>query len=488
MVLPVTTAALVGLLVFVFLAISAVLTLRPTVATLFVVFFSTLFLPLGTGFDFPGMPSLNGRNLPYLILTIGVLAVWPQRIRGIGFGRSAELLIVVTCLAPLVTVYFNGSPVVWGPRVNPGLTNWDGFSSIIRGFISGALPFLVGRFIFRRSEDLRLLMLCFAAAGLIYSLFALVELRMSPQFHRWVYDYQASGKFVHKVRFGGYRPTVFLSTGLALALFFVNSSLAAFALGRVKMHVLGLPSRLAAPYLLVVLVLCKSLAAILYGVLAAPLVALMSAKWIHRVALMIALVVLIYPVLRSQGLFPANAVIQLGGLVGKELSLTTRFTNEDRLLEWQLNRFFFGWGGHARGRVFNDKGKDISITDGQWILLLSTGGFVMWAAHFGLLLWPVFLAIRKLPRIRGPDQILISTLLLMISIFSLDQLPNGMFLNFCFVLSGAAVTLLKMLPHEASEVQSGLTTAESQTLVAGSVDQGGASPSLSGGLLRKALP
>src|SRR5699024_3988850 len=49
-------------------------------------------------------------------------------------------------------------------------------------------------------------------------------------------------------------------------------------------------------------------------------------------------------------------------------SLQTRLTNEDRLSAKALQRPVFGWGGWGRNRVYNKYGKDISITDGMWII------------------------------------------------------------------------------------------------------------------------
>ena len=85
------------------------------------------------------------------------------------------------------------------------------------------------------------------------------------------------------------------------------------------------------------------------------------------------------------------------------------------------------------------------------MILLSTGGFVEWACFYILLLWPVLLGIRQLPRIRGPDQVLMASLLLVVSVFALDHLLNGFFMNLPFVLAGASLTLLKLLPKESSQ-------------------------------------
>ena len=120
------------------------------------------------------------------------------------------------------------------------------------------------------------------------------------------------------------------------------------------------------------------------------------------------------------------------------------------MLNHNWERFFFGWGGYGRNRVYDTRdGRDITLTDGQWMILLSTGGFAEWACFYILLLWPVFLGLRQLPRIRGPDQVLMASLLLVVATFALDHLLNGFFMNLPFVLAGASLTLLKLLPRES---------------------------------------
>ena len=128
------------------------------------------------------------------------------------------------------------------------------------------LPYIAGRALFHSSSDLRRLMIWLAGAGLIYSLLALVEMRLSPQLHYWVYGYHP-----HEVRFqmrwGGYRPMIFLVGGLAVGLFMMVTSIVGLALGRARLNVGFVPARIVGPYLLVILVMCKSVAAIGDGLL-----------------------------------------------------------------------------------------------------------------------------------------------------------------------------------------------------------------------------
>jgi O-antigen ligase len=82
-------------------------------------------------------------------------------------------------------------------------------------------------------------------------------------------------------------------------------------------------------------------------------------------------------------------------LVGSEFdkeradSLKTRFTNEDALVNKAFDRPLFGWGGWGRNRVTDRTGKDVSITDGWWVIVLGDRGLVGLVALGGLLLLPV---------------------------------------------------------------------------------------------------
>lgn len=449
--IPESTSVTVALLLFIAIGIALVMTERPIYAALVLALGGALFMPLGGGFDFPVIPPLGGRTLPYLILGLGIVLLWPNKLRGIDLGRWPDLLVLVLSLLPILTALLNSDVLIWGPRAVQGLTTWDGFSRASRTFMDVGMPYMVGRILFQTSSDLRRLLVWIAGAGLIYSLFALVEIRLSPQFHYWTYGYQPVQDGRLNVRWGGYRPTIFMDNGLAVALFMMITSVTAFALGRARIRIGFFPSRVAGPYLLVILIMCKSVAAIGYGFLLAPVVALMRPRSVHCVALGLATVVILYPLLRTQGLVPTTGAVELADSISPDraVSLLTRFDNEDRMLEHNWDRFFFGWGGFGRNRVYNERsGVDITLTDGQWMIALSSAGLAGWACFYSLLLWPVFLGLWRLPRIRGPDQGLMACLLLLVSSFALDHLLNGFFTNLPFLFSGAAVTLLRLLPRE----------------------------------------
>ena len=78
-------------------------------------------------------------------------------------------------------------------------------------------PYLLGRLYFSEPAALRDLALATVSAALAYVPFCLWEIRMSPQLHAIVYGLQPFG-FGQAIRFGGYRPSVFMTHGLMLGM------------------------------------------------------------------------------------------------------------------------------------------------------------------------------------------------------------------------------------------------------------------------------
>ena len=68
------------------------------------------------------------------------------------------------------------------------------------------------------------------AAGLVYVPFCLFEVKQSPQLHVIVYGYMPHD-FGQQVRFGGYRPMVFLGHGLLVAFFMSTAMILAGSAG-----------------------------------------------------------------------------------------------------------------------------------------------------------------------------------------------------------------------------------------------------------------
>jgi len=152
------------------------------------------------------------------------------------------------------------------------------------------------------------------------------------------------------------------------------------------------------------------------------------------------LIALCYPALRTTNLFPTTLLLDAAASLDADraASLKFRFDNEDRLLQRASERFWFGWGRFGRNRVYSETGRDLSITDGEWIIRLGIFGFVGFVAEFGLIAFSVF---RVLPAIKFAeskrDSIFISALALIVAINLVDLLPNASISPWTWFLAGA---------------------------------------------------
>ena len=89
-------------------------------------------------------------------------------------------------------------------------------------------------------------------------------------------------------------------------------------------------------------------------------------------------VALLYPTLRATDFFPTMYLVDTAASVSDDRaqSLKFRFDQEQQLLDHAWKRFSFGWGRFGRNRVYDEEsGRDLSVTDGQWIITMGQFGF-----------------------------------------------------------------------------------------------------------------
>ena len=270
------------------------------------------------------------------------------------------------------------------------------------------IPLHIGRRFLSTDNARALLLKAIPAAMLVYSLPMLFEIRMSPQLHRWVYGYFPGDTFVQQIRGGGFRPVVFFSHGLALALFTAIAVLCVFVLMRAKLRVLRVDSRIVAAYLGGLLVLCKSLGPLIYAIVFAPVLLFTRPRFWVKIGCAASLVVCAYPVLRAHHLAPTQLVSDAASAISPErnASFAVRVLNEGQLLEKAEQKPWFGWGGWGRNRIFDQwTGKDVSVTDGGWIIYFGVYGWFGYLCFFGLLAAALFQAHRVMDKQVTPANI-----------------------------------------------------------------------------------
>jgi hypothetical protein len=446
--------AMVALVGFALACFAIFVVKRPEDAVIGFVLASAMFLPVNAFFKFPSFPPLDRMTLPYLFLLMPMVFRRFRRASKLRFGRGVELFIWIAFFSVAIgTVVTNRDPLVygnWSKTFLPGMGFRDGLAMALTDLLTIGFPFFLGRVVMRSSREGKRLLSAFVVGGLIYSFFILLEVRLSPQLHTWVYGYAArEDDFSQVMRWGGYRPVVFMPHGLAVAVFMCCTVLAAFTFVKAKLRVRNLPAKPLAFFLLFILVICKSTGAIIYAFLLVPLVMFFRPRTQMRVATVVAVLVVLYPALRGSKLFPVETFLTVAAKIGRERSesLQFRFDNEDQLLAKARERLAFGWGSYGRNSIYDrDEGKEIAVTDGHWIIIFGTRGLVGAICHFGLLLIPVFVAAKRRRRIPDKhDQVVVTGLTLMLMMSVTDLIPNGLFCNYPYFMAGSLLGLVQSL-------------------------------------------
>lgn len=443
-----------------------------------------LLLPMGVGFDLPMVPTLDKTLIPALCAAIlSLMSRDLPSMRRPAAGPIAErkdagswgarrpapvpsetstarartpigwlewLLLAALVLGPLVTSAQNSEPLVVGVRWIQGLSLYDGVSAVLFQLCT-ILPYLLARRYLAGEKQQILVLTILCVAALAYSLLTLIEVRLSPQLSGWVYGFLFQG-FAHSMREGGFRPVVFLQGGLWLALFLATGLVAAAVLSRIDLQ--RKAKWLAATgWLLVTLVLCRSLGALVIAVAFLPAAMLMQVRAQLIVAAVIATVIVAYPALRGANIIPVDTITSLTESINPDRagSFNFRLENEDILLARANQKPLTGWGGWGRSRVYDPQsGKDISITDGSWIIAIGTFGWLGYIAQFGLLTLPIFvLAFRG----RG-QQVSLATagLCLILAANLIDLIPNATLTPITWLVTGAIMGRASM--REAAPIES----------------------------------
>jgi len=406
-------------------------------ATAWTVLGALLFLPSRVEIKFEMIPAIDKNSIASFSVLAGC-ALFAPRVRSPAYAAGVVAVLAgIYVVSPVVTSLLNNDIITAGSRVIFGVGYYDGISALLSQSIL-FLPFFVGRRYLTRSEDIETVLSVSVVAALVYSLPMLFEIRMSPQLSEWLYGTFSAASSV-EMRYGGFRPVVFMINGLAAAFFLSMAVLAAVAFWRVKTDVARIPASGATVYLGTVLILCKSAGALVYAVIFGLLVRWFSPKIQMRLAVVLSAIAIAYPILRMSDLFPTTELLSVATDVSPErsASLEVRFEQEQQLLAHASERFWFGWGRYGRSRIYDDYGNDISITDGQWIVTFGQFGIFGFLGQFGLLTLPVFLAWRAFRLVRSQrEAIFLSCFTLIVALTAIEQLPNASISSWSWLLVG----------------------------------------------------
>ncbi|MFZ1469963.1 MAG: hypothetical protein WAT09_13450 [Paracoccaceae bacterium] len=440
----------------------------PARALIWTILAGYLILPPLTKFDFPVVPDFDKDSIPALMALGMSVFILRDRVGFVPSGTMGRFLVAFFILSPFVTVLSNADPILIldGDDV-PGMKAYDSIAAMANHVIY-ALPLFLGRRYLATPEAARALIAALVVAGLAYSVPMLIESRFSPQMNIWFYGF-FQHDFFQTIRQGGYRPVVFLPHGLWVAMFALISLVASTVVLRKGPAEMRPKQLLVMLYLLFMLVICKSAGVMVYALVMLPLIVLAPRRWQVLFAALIAVVVMVYPLLRGAHLVPLDAILDYARGLSPERawSLQFRFENEEILLLRAEERPWFGWGGYARNFTHNPvTGEILNIADGAWVIQIGTYGWLGYVAEFGLLCLPLWLLGREALVQRSaafaPE---VAGLALIFAFNMLDLLPNGTLVPVSWLIAGALLGHAEALRAARKAARVALRPRPMQTVI-----------------------
>ena len=264
-----------------------------------------------------------------------------------------------------------------------GLGAYDAFAMLLDRLVQYGIPYLLGRTYFQTIDDAKELCKGLLLGGLVYVPLCMYEIRMSPQLHYMVYGFSPFSDFKMAIRWGGFRPTVFMQHGLMVGVWMATATATSFWMWRTgaMTRIFFVPMWMVTAILMVTTVLVKATGAIvlLVGVLGIMVFLLQFRSKLPFYAAIAAIPSYLF--VRSTGLWEGIAFSKwLGTQISPDraASLWYRLTMENATVFHLENRGLFGWAGWGRAFDFRvyDGGLDSGIIpDSFWIITFGSNGY-----------------------------------------------------------------------------------------------------------------
>ncbi|MEM6749783.1 MAG: hypothetical protein AAGA57_00015 [Planctomycetota bacterium] len=375
-------------------------------AVLLIFFLGWMFLPNisdAEAFNLPLLPKVRKTTAPGYAVAIGMVLFDLGRVLAFRF-KAIDWLALTFVFIPVISCFMNFEYFGYSPlRAVHG-----SLSLVLPNVLTWGVPYFAGRLYFSDGPGMLRLVKAFVTAAMVYAPFCLIEARMTPQFHRWVYGYHATD-FAMAMRLGGFRPRVFMWHGLMTGLFMCSAAVAATWLwvsGSVK-KMWVFPMWMVAPGMIGMGIVTKSTGAI--GLMLAFLAAMAviyvtKLKWILVVMAMAAPLYITVRVLGWQGFELLNLAHKFDD--ERAMSLGGRMMNENAFIQRGLERPLFGWAGWDRwhGRIDGSLSAQaeryadrITVPDGWWVIAFGTTGFVGLGSLILYLTMPAILLVKRVP-------------------------------------------------------------------------------------------
>jgi hypothetical protein len=415
-----------------------------------------LFLPQAA-YVLPGLPDYTKMSATCYGILLATFIFDAQRFKSFRFSW-VDIPMTVFCITPFFSSVVNGLGV------------YDGLSNVLAQMVTWAMPYFLGRLYLNNLVAIREMAIVIIGGGLVYAPLCWFESRFSPQLHRLFYGSHPH-QFAQTLRLGGFRPTVFMQHGLMVAAWMMTATLLLVWMwqtnalpkiwqwqwqgGQLNIRTLWLVVLMIGTF-----VLLRSTGA--YVLMGLSLIILWMAKRFRTLLPLLLMILLMngYLYLSASGQLAGSqrqqvtqAVTQVVG-VERAQSLDFRLYNEELLGNRARKSLIFGWGGWGRSRVYDEYGKDLTVTDSLWIIVFGSAGLVGLISMMATLLLPVLIfCYRFAPATWSLAQVApatgVTTVLLM---YALDCLLNAV-VNPIFILLGGGINSLMFYQHLQQEQQ-----------------------------------
>ncbi|MDX2232530.1 MAG: O-antigen ligase domain-containing protein [Leptolyngbyaceae cyanobacterium bins.349] len=407
---------------------------------------AVLFLPVAS-IKFPLIPAFGKTTAASYGVLIGTAVYDSTRFGSFRFSWIDIPMLLWAGVAPFMSSMTNDLGIQ------------DAISQTMFQMMAWAGPYFVGRLYLGNLEGLKKLAIAIFAWGLIYVPFCLYENRTFSSLHVLVYGMDTGRDFAQSIRYGGYRPQVFTEHGLMLGIWLMTSCIMGLALWRTGglKRMWNKPMGLLMAILLFTFVAARSTGA--YSLFLMGVVILFVA-WRFRNTLILWVIIFgicYYLYLGASGTFPNKPLVSTLSQVfnaDRVASLAFRFDNEEILGKKARERMLFGWGGFGRNRVFDERGKDISVTDSLWIIAFGVNGVFGLVTMTAAILVPSIAFLLRYPaRLwKNPNIAPAAALTVCIILYMLDCVLNAM-VNPIFMLAGGGLAGVAIQPKRVTEAQ-----------------------------------
>ena len=352
--------------------------------------------------------------------------------------NAADIPMLLWCTASFFSSIANGD----GP--------YDGLSQAMYQSVRWGIPYFIGRLYFNDAESTKILAIAIFTGTIIYIPFCWYELIMSPQLHRLTYGYHQSD-FIQTLRDGGgFRPMVYMEHGLMTAMWMILGvflGIWMFVSDVMPKKIMHIPSHYLLMLLTFTSIMMRSVAAFSWLIIGLLVLYISNKTKTAFLLIILMLVPYLYIVTRTTVYWDGrNLSDSVSGnfSANRSQSLQFRFDNETILIQKARQGSFFGWGGYGRSRVYDTEGKDVSTTDGLWIITFGTNGIYGLLAMVIAIQWPLFLFFMRVKPELWKTQTWSSSAVMAVflGIFMIDNLLNAMINPVYLLCNGSLVSML----------------------------------------------